>query len=77
MRHVTDHKDCWYVPDKSKHCLYHTKGYEMYEAARAHGGASELGRLYLSCGQEPSKKLKLEREVGLKKEATSSVPIHY
>lgn len=50
-------EDMWYKPDAQKHCLFHTRGYEYFEAARTHGGAAELGRIHISCGKEPSKKL--------------------
>lgn len=56
-------EDCWYRPDEKKHCLFHTRGNEMYEAARTHGGHAELARIYISCGKEPSKKLKLADNV--------------
>jgi len=52
-------EDLWYAPDQKKHCLFHGRGYEMYEAARTHGGQAELARIYISCGKEPSKKLRL------------------
>jgi hypothetical protein len=52
-------EDCWYEPDTKKHCLFHTRGFEFYEASRAHGGHAELARIYISCGKEPSKKLKI------------------
>lgn len=56
-------EDCWYQPDAKKHCLFHTNGYEYYEASRAHGGHADLARIYISCGMEPSKKLKIGRNV--------------
>lgn len=56
-------EDCWYEPDTNKHCLFHTRGFEFYEASRAHGGHADLARIYISCGQEPSKKLKVGRNV--------------
>jgi len=56
-------EDCWYEPDSGKHCLFHTRGFEFYEASRAHGGHADLARIYISCGQEPSKKLKIARNV--------------
>jgi hypothetical protein len=56
-------EDCWYEPDTKKHCLFHTRGFEYYEASRAHGGHADLARIYISCGQEPSKKLKVGRNV--------------
>jgi len=56
-------EDCWYQPDSAKHCLFHTRGFEFYEASRAHGGHADLARIYISCGQEPSKKLKVARNV--------------
>jgi len=56
-------EDCWYEPSSDKHCLFHTRGFEFYEASRAHGGHADLARIYISCGQEPSKKLKIARNV--------------
>lgn len=56
-------EDCWYEPDTKRHCLFHTRGFEYYEASRAHGGHADLARIYISCGQEPSKKLKVGRNV--------------
>jgi hypothetical protein len=51
-------EDCWYPPDPRKHCLFHTRGYEMFEGARTHsGGHAELARVYIARGKEPSKKL--------------------
>jgi hypothetical protein len=56
-------EDCWYEPDQKKHCLFHTRGFEFYEASTAHGSHAELARIYISCGKEPSKKLKIARNV--------------
>lgn len=56
-------EDIWYKPDEKKHCLFHCRGYEYFEAARTHGGAAELARIYISCGKEPSKKLRLQSNV--------------
>jgi len=56
-------EDCWYRPDEKKHCLFHSRGYEMFEGARTHGGHAELARIYISCGKEPSKKLRLASQV--------------
>jgi len=55
-------EDCWYQPD-AKHCLFHTRGFELYEASRAHGGNADLAKIYISCGQEPTKKLNVARNV--------------
>lgn len=56
-------EDCWYRPDEKKNCLFHGRGYEMYEASRTQGGASDLARIYISCDKEPSKKLRLANNV--------------
>jgi hypothetical protein len=56
-------EDCWYRPDDRKHCLFHSRGYEMYEGARTHGAHAELARIYISCETEPSKKLRLRDQV--------------
>lgn len=65
-------EDCWHAPDASKHCLFDNRGYEMFEAARAHGGHAELARIYISCGTEPSKKISLATNV-LKKRAPKAI----
>jgi len=51
-------EEMWHRPDGQKHCLFHGRGFELYEAARTHGGHAEIARIYISCGKEPSKKLK-------------------
>mmetsp|Transcript_43299 Transcript_43299/g.99800 ORF Transcript_43299/g.99800 Transcript_43299/m.99800 type:complete len:346 (+) Transcript_43299:113-1150(+) len=51
-------EDCWHVPDPSKNCLFHTRGFEMYEAARAHVGHAEFARIYICRFKEPCKVLK-------------------
>jgi hypothetical protein len=56
-------EDCWYEPEWKKGCLFHTRGLELWEASRAHGGHSEIARIYISCGKEPSKKLKVATNV--------------
>jgi len=50
-------EDIWHRPDEKKHCLFHGRGFELYEAARTHGGHAEVARIYIACGKEPSKKL--------------------
>jgi len=45
----------WYAPDETKQCFFNTNGYEMFQAARTHGGYSDLARVFLSCNKEPSK----------------------
>jgi len=57
--HDPNLEDLWHRPNSEKHCLFHGRGYEIFEAARTHGGHAELARIYISCGKEPSKKLKL------------------
>lgn len=61
LTHNPTREEPWYRPDERKNCLYNTRGYEMYEAARLRGAAghSEFARIYISCGKEPSKLLKL------------------
>ncbi|CAK9056775.1 unnamed protein product [Durusdinium trenchii] len=44
-----------YAPDDAKHCFFHTRGFEMFEAARTHGGNADLARIFMSCNKEPSK----------------------
>mmetsp|Transcript_51259 Transcript_51259/g.134993 ORF Transcript_51259/g.134993 Transcript_51259/m.134993 type:complete len:261 (+) Transcript_51259:73-855(+) len=57
-------EDCWYRPDPAKQCLFDTGGYDIFTAARAHGkSSSEIARLYISCGEEPKEKLRLEKNV--------------
>jgi hypothetical protein len=48
-------EDCWYRPDAKRHCYFHTRGFELYEASQACAGRSELAQIHLSCGMEPSK----------------------
>jgi len=52
-------EDGWYVPDEKKHCLFHTHGYELFQAARTHGGYADLARIFMSCNKEPSKLLNI------------------
>eukprot|EP00928_Gymnodinium_smaydae_P042504 TRINITY_DN28607_c3_g1_i1.p1 TRINITY_DN28607_c3_g1~~TRINITY_DN28607_c3_g1_i1.p1 ORF type:complete len:363 (-),score=77.69 TRINITY_DN28607_c3_g1_i1:55-1017(-) len=53
-------EECWFQPDPKRNCLFHNRGYEVYEGARGRGGRqAELARIFLSCGQEPSKLLQL------------------
>jgi len=56
-------EDCWYEPEWAKGCLFHTRGLELYEASRAHGGNSEIVRIYISGDKEPSKKLNVATNV--------------
>mmetsp|Transcript_54556 Transcript_54556/g.130154 ORF Transcript_54556/g.130154 Transcript_54556/m.130154 type:complete len:355 (+) Transcript_54556:35-1099(+) len=51
-------EECWHAPDAAKHCLFHTRGFEMYESARAHVGHAEFARVYICRSKEPSKVLK-------------------
>lgn len=43
--------------------LFDDKGLEMFNAAQAHGSSSEIARVYISLDEEPSKKLKVARNV--------------
>jgi len=52
-------EDGWYVPDATKHCIFHTQGYELFQAARTHGGYADLARIFMSCNKEPSKLLNI------------------
>jgi len=52
---LADIEEGWYAPDESKHCFFHTRGFEMFEAARTHGGCADLARIFMSCNKEPSK----------------------
>jgi hypothetical protein len=54
---------CWHRPDERTHCLFHSRGYEMFERSRTQGGHAELARIYISCEKEPSKKLRLRDQV--------------
>eukprot|EP00929_Paragymnodinium_shiwhaense_P025184 TRINITY_DN15290_c0_g1_i1.p1 TRINITY_DN15290_c0_g1~~TRINITY_DN15290_c0_g1_i1.p1 ORF type:complete len:385 (-),score=63.19 TRINITY_DN15290_c0_g1_i1:153-1307(-) len=69
---VPEIEDCWYRPDEKKHCLFHSRGYEMSQGARAHGH-SELARVYLSCGKEPVKKLRVAEQVLSKRGAHTRI----
>jgi len=53
----------WYRPDQNKHCLFHTRGYDMVESARGHGKHNEIAHILISCGKEPFKKLDLANNV--------------
>lgn len=48
-------EDGWYSPDAEKHCFFNTRGYELFQAARTHGGYADLARIFMSCNKEPSK----------------------
>eukprot|EP00435_Cladocopium_sp_Y103_P022420 s806_g5.t1 len=52
---IADIEEGWYAPDDAKHCFFHTRGYEMFQAARTHGGCADLARIFMSCNKEPSK----------------------
>jgi len=63
-------EDQWYRPDERKHCMYHSRGYELWEAQRSMGkftknplivgdGHSEFARIYIASGKEPTHKLKM------------------
>mmetsp|Transcript_95949 Transcript_95949/g.298768 ORF Transcript_95949/g.298768 Transcript_95949/m.298768 type:complete len:393 (+) Transcript_95949:119-1297(+) len=67
-------EECWYRPDEKKHCLFHTRGFELFEAARTHGGGAEVARIYICNGKEPSKKLGLKEQIPLLKRTGK---IHY
>lgn len=62
-------EDCWYRPDEKKHCLFHTRGFELFEGARTHSGGAEVARIYICNGKEPSKKLGLKEQIPLLKRA--------
>merc|ERR1719393_26398 len=65
-----------YAPEK-KGCLFDTRGYEMFAKSRAHGASSEIARIYISTDQEPSKKLKLAKNVLTKNAPIPSKAISY
>jgi len=62
---------------KKKECLFDDRGYEMFSKARASGGSSEMARIYISTDQEPSKKLKLAKNVLNKHAPIPSKAISY
>eukprot|EP00927_Polykrikos_kofoidii_P067656 TRINITY_DN63100_c0_g1_i1.p1 TRINITY_DN63100_c0_g1~~TRINITY_DN63100_c0_g1_i1.p1 ORF type:complete len:417 (-),score=56.71 TRINITY_DN63100_c0_g1_i1:122-1285(-) len=66
-------EEVWYRPDEKKHCLFHSRGYEMFESGRAHDRHGELARIYVSCDKEPSKKLRLAEHVLSKHGAHSKI----
>eukprot|EP00913_Durusdinium_trenchii_P014946 g14020.t1 len=49
---LADIEEGWYAPDDAKHCFFHTRGFEMFEAARTHGGNADLARIFMSCNKE-------------------------
>merc|ERR1719428_2737643 len=65
-----------YAPEK-RGCLFDTRGYEMFAKSRAHGASSEIARIYISTDQEPSKKLKLAKNVLTKNAPIPSKAISY
>jgi len=75
--HPAEAEVCWYAPDKKKNCLFDTRGYEMFSKARAHGASAEIARIYISTDQEPSKKLKLAKNVLTKVAPIPSKAISY
>lgn len=58
-------EECWYRPDEKKHCLFHTRGYELFHAARTHSSGAEFARIFVCSGKEPSKKLGLFEAIPL------------
>eukprot|EP00933_Yihiella_yeosuensis_P044185 TRINITY_DN39271_c0_g1_i1.p1 TRINITY_DN39271_c0_g1~~TRINITY_DN39271_c0_g1_i1.p1 ORF type:complete len:411 (-),score=77.81 TRINITY_DN39271_c0_g1_i1:111-1343(-) len=66
-------EDGWYAPDENKHCLFHTHGYELFQAARAHGGYADVARIFLSCGKEPSKMLNVGEKALSARNAPSKI----
>mmetsp|Transcript_86480 Transcript_86480/g.245233 ORF Transcript_86480/g.245233 Transcript_86480/m.245233 type:complete len:382 (+) Transcript_86480:97-1242(+) len=56
-------EDCWHRPDAKKNCLYHTRGLEIFEAARAHTPHAPMARLFISIGKAPTKMLKMAQNV--------------
>lgn len=66
-----------YAPSGDKGCLFDTRGYEMFSKARAHGVSSEIARIYISTDQEPSKKLRLAKNVLTKVAPIPSKAISY
>lgn len=66
-----------YAPDGEKGGLFDSRGYEMFSKARVHGASSEIARIYISTDQEPSKKLKLAKNVLTKNTPIPSKAISY
>eukprot|EP00746_Dinoflagellata_sp_MGD_P142015 gnl/MRDRNA2_/MRDRNA2_75023_c0_seq1.p1 gnl/MRDRNA2_/MRDRNA2_75023_c0~~gnl/MRDRNA2_/MRDRNA2_75023_c0_seq1.p1 ORF type:complete len:324 (-),score=57.21 gnl/MRDRNA2_/MRDRNA2_75023_c0_seq1:51-1022(-) len=66
-----------YAPGGEKGGLFDTRGYEMFSKARIHGASSEIARIYISTDQEPSKKLKLAKNVLTKNNPIPSKAISY
>jgi len=67
----------WYAPHGDKGCLFDSRGYEMFSKARSHGASSEIARIYISTDQEPSKKLKLAKNVLTKGAPIPSKAVSY
>lgn len=68
-----EREEIWARPHEDKHCLFHQRGLEMFQAARTHGGHSELARIYIACGKEPSKKLKLAANIFSARDGASKI----
>lgn len=49
----------WIVPEEYPHCLFNARGYELFQAARTHGGHADLARIFMSCNKEPHKFLQV------------------
>lgn len=45
----------WIVPEEYPHFLFNSRGYELFQAARTHGGHADLARIFMSCNKEPHK----------------------
>lgn len=66
-----------YAPGGEEGGLFDSRGYEMFSKARVHGASSEIARIYISTDQEPSKKLKLAKNVLTKNTPIPSKAISY
>jgi hypothetical protein len=63
----------WLKPDPSRHCVFHTRGFEVFEGARGRStGHAELARIFLSVGKEPYKILQLTRSGMIQKKKVIS-----
>jgi hypothetical protein len=66
-----------YPADKKKQCSFDMRGYEMFSKARAQGASAEIARIYISTDKEPSKKLRLAKNVLTKDQPIPSKAISY
>jgi len=48
-------EDGWFSPAEYPESLFHSRGYELFQASRIHGGHADVARIFLSVNKEPNK----------------------